>query len=112
MVAITCIVVAIGARHMDDTGTAEGGETVGGSSSGNHLSSSRRSTKMINHRCTDTNHKALIEGVGENLLPTAQTRGLWRPGPPVAAPGTRNRHIDPLCYLWPGQALVPKRQNL
>lgn len=28
------------------------------------------------------------------------------------APGTGNRHIDLLCYLRPGQALVTQLQNL
>jgi hypothetical protein len=31
---------------------------------------------MISDGRTDTNGKVLIEGVGENLLPTAQTCGL------------------------------------
>ena len=38
MVAIACIVVAIGARHMEHAGPTEGGETVGRSSCGSQLS--------------------------------------------------------------------------
>jgi hypothetical protein len=67
---------------------------------------------MISDRCTNANCKVLVKGVDENLLPTAQAWGLGRPGPPVAAPGTGNRHIDLLCYLWPGQALVPELHDL
>jgi hypothetical protein len=65
-------------------------------SSSGQLSPSRRASEMI----------------GENLLPTAQAQGLGRQGPLVAAPGTGNRHIDLLCYLWPGQALVTQFQDL
>jgi len=36
--AVACIVIRIGARYMDHLGTTEGGETVGGSSSGGQLS--------------------------------------------------------------------------
>ena len=67
---------------------------------------------MISDRCPDANRKVLIKSVGEHLLPTAQAGGLWRPSPPVAAPSAGNRHIDLLCYLWPGQALVTKLKDL
>jgi hypothetical protein len=33
IVAVACIVVGIGARHVEDTGTTQRGETVSGSSS-------------------------------------------------------------------------------
>jgi hypothetical protein len=36
---------------------------------------------------------------------------LWRPGFPVAAPGTGNSHIDLFCYLIPGQALITELQD-
>ena len=36
--AVACIVIRIGARYIDHLGTTEGGETVGGSSSGGQLS--------------------------------------------------------------------------
>jgi hypothetical protein len=62
-------------------------------------------SEMISDGCTDTNRKVLVEGVGENLLPTAQTWGFGRPCLPVAAPCTGNRHIDLFCDLRPGQAL-------
>ena len=112
IVAITCIGVRIGARHMEHAGTTEGGETVGGSSCSSQLSPGGRSAEMISDGRSDANRKVLIKCVGENLLPTAQAWGLWRPGPPVAAPGTGNRHIDLLCYLWPGQALITKLKDL
>ena len=97
---------------MEHAGTTEGGETVGGSSCGSQLSPGGRSAEMISDGCSDANRKVLVKGVGENLLPTAQAWGLWRPGPPVAAPGTGNRHIDLFCYLSPGQALVTQLQDL
>ena len=103
---------AIGARHVEHAGTTEGGETVGGSSCGSQLSPGGGSAEMISDGCSDANRKVLVKGVGENLLPTAQAWGLWRPGPPVAAPGTGNRHIDLLCYLRPGQALVTQLKDL
>jgi hypothetical protein len=59
---------------------------------------------MISNGRSYANRKVLIKGVSENLLPMAQAWGLWRSGPPVAAPGTGNRHIDLPCYLIPGQA--------
>jgi hypothetical protein len=66
---------------------------------------------MISNRCTNANRKVLIKGAGENLLPTAQARRLGRPGVPVAAPGTGNRHTDLFCHLTPGQPLVSKLQD-
>ncbi|HEX5384745.1 MAG TPA: hypothetical protein VFW54_08900, partial [Propionibacteriaceae bacterium] len=57
---------------------------------------------MISDRCTDANRKVLIKGVGEHLLPTAQARQIGWPSPPVAAPGTGNRHLQLFCHLIPG----------
>ena len=85
---------------------------MGGSSCGSQLSPGGGSTEMISDRRSDANRKVLVKCVGENLLPTAQAWGLWRPGPPVAAPGAGDRHIDLLCYLWPGQALVTQLKDL
>jgi hypothetical protein len=80
---------------------------------GQHSAQPRRGpSEMISDGCTDTNRKVLVEGVGENLLPTAQTWGFGRPCLPVAAPCTGNRHIDLFCDLRPGQALVTQLQNL
>ena len=79
---------------------------MGGSSCGSQLSPGGGSIEMISDRCLDANGKVLVKRVGEHPLPTTQAWGLWRPGPPVAAPGAGDRHIDLLCYLWPGQALV------
>ena len=112
IVAVACIGVRIGARHVKHAGTTEGGETVGGSSCGSELSPGGGSAEMISDGCSDANRKVLVKGVGENLLPTAQAWGLWRPGPPVAAPGTGNSHIDLFCHLSPGQALVTQLQDL
>jgi hypothetical protein len=47
-----------------------------GSSGSSQLSPGRGSTEMISNRRSDTNGKFLVKGVGENLLPTAQARGL------------------------------------
>jgi hypothetical protein len=55
---------------------------VGGSSSSSEFGTGRDSTELINDGRSDTNRKVLIEGVGENLLPTAQA---W--GPSAAEPG-------------------------
>jgi hypothetical protein len=97
--AITCVGLRIRAGHVQHLGTTEGGETVGASSGGVELSPGRSSTEMISDRRPDTNRKVLVKGVAENLLPTAQAWGPWRPGPPLAAPGAGNRHIDLLCDL-------------
>jgi hypothetical protein len=59
---------------------------------------------MISDGCLYAYRKVLVKGVCENLLPSAQSVRLWRPGPTVATPGTGNRHIDLCCYLIPGQA--------
>jgi hypothetical protein len=112
MVAIACIVVAIGARHMEHAGTTESSKSVGGSSGSNQLSTGGRSTEMISDRGPDANRKVLIKCLGENLLPTAQTWRFGWPGPPVAAPGTGNRHADLFCYFIPGQALVANLKDL
>ena len=67
---------------------------------------------MISNRRSDANCEVLIKCIGENLLPTAQAWGPWRPGSPVAAPRAGNRHTDLLCYLWPGQALITELKDL
>ena len=91
---------------MEHAGSTEGGEPVGGSSCSIQLSPRGGSTEMISHGCANANCEVLVKGVGEHLLPTAQAWGLWRPGLPVAAPGTGNRHTDMACYFIPGQAFV------
>ena len=112
IVAVGFIGVSIGAGYMEHRAEAQHGQAVGGSSCGGQLSPGGRSTEMISDGCTNANRKVLVKGVGEHLLPAAQAWGLWRPGPPVAAPGTGNRHIDLFCYLRPGQALVTQLQDL
>ena len=67
---------------------------------------------MISNGGSDTKGQVLVECVGENLLPTPQAWGPRAQSPPVAAPGTRNRHADLLCYLRPGRALVAKLKDL
>jgi hypothetical protein len=104
--AVTCIRVGIDTRHVEYAGTTEGSETVGWLL-GRHLAQLVwGSTEMIGDGCSDANGKVLVKCVGENLLPTAQTCGLWRPGLPIAAPCARNSHIGLLCHLIPGEALV------
>ena len=90
----------------------KGGETMGGSSGRGELSSARRSAEMISDGCTYANGKVFVKCVGEPLLPSAQAWGPRAQGPPVAAPGTGNRHIDLFCYLWPGQALIMQLHDL
>ena len=80
MVAIARIGVAIRTRHMEHAGTTESGETMGRSSCSSQLSPAGCSTEMINDGRPDTNRKTLIKRVDENLLPTAQAGGPWRPG--------------------------------
>jgi hypothetical protein len=95
-----------------DAGTVQRRETVGGSSGSSQLSPGRCSTEMISDGSKDTNGKVLVKGVGENLLPTAQTGGLCRQGFPLAAPGTGDSHIDLFGHLSPGQALITELQDL
>ena len=97
---------------MEHAGTTEGGETAGGSSRGGELSPGGGSAEMISDGCPYANRKVLVKGVGEYLLPTAQAWGLWWPGPPVAAPCTRDSHIDLFCHLIPCEALITKLQDL
>jgi hypothetical protein len=85
---------------------------VGGSSCSRDLGPGRRSTEMISDRCLDANREVLVKRVGEHPLPTTQAWGLWRPGPPVAAPRARDSHIDPFGHLSPGQALITELQDL
>jgi hypothetical protein len=109
---IARIGVRIGARHVEQLGTADGGKTVGGSSCRCELSTSWGSAEMISDGCAYANRKVLVKGINEDLLPTAQARGLWWPGPPVAAPRTRDSHIAPFGHLIPGQAMVAKLEDL
>jgi hypothetical protein len=85
---------------------------VGGSSSGGEFSPGGRSAEMISDRCAYANGKVLMKSIRENLLPTTQVWRLWMPRPLVAAPGTGNRHIDLVCHLIPGQALITKLDDL
>jgi hypothetical protein len=110
--AVACIVIGNGAGHVEDTGTTQRGETVGGSSCGGKFSSGGVSTKVIGNDCSYANGKVLVEGVGENLLPSAQSWRLWWPGLPVPAPYTRACHIDLSCNLGPAQTLVTQVQDL
>jgi hypothetical protein len=85
--AISRIGLCIGARRVQHLGTTKRGEIMGGSSCGSELGPRGASTKVISDGCPYANRKVLIKGVGENLLPSAQSRRrLWWPGLPVAAP--------------------------
>jgi hypothetical protein len=91
---------------MEQAGTTERDETVGGSSGGGEFRSGGGSAEVISDGRSDANGKVLVKRVGENLLPTTQAWGFRLLGPPVAAPYTGNRHIDLRCYLIPRRALV------
>jgi hypothetical protein len=93
-------------------GPTEVGETVGGSSCGNQLRPSGCSTEMISDGCTDANCKVLVKGVGSTCCQRPTRWGLWWLGPTVAAPGTRNGHIDLFCHVTPGQALATQLHDL
>jgi hypothetical protein len=67
---------------------------------------------MISDGCPYAYGMVLIEGVGQNLLPTSQGWRRWRPSPAVATPRARNRHADLFCHLTPGQTLITKLQGL
>ena len=85
---------------------------MGGPSGSSELGTGGGSTEMISDGCSDANCTVLLEGVGENLLPTAQP---WRPGwlgLPIAAPCTRASHIDLFCYLTPAKASVTELRDL
>jgi hypothetical protein len=82
---------------VEQLGTTDGGETVGGSSCSRELSTGRSSAEMISDGCSDADGKVLIKGIRENLLPTAQAWRLWVSGSPVTAPDTRTSHIDLMC---------------
>ena len=81
-------------------------------SGGGEFSSAGGSTKMISDSCLYANGKVLIKRVGENLLPTAQARALWRLSPAIAAPGTET--VMSICFgnLVPGETVVAKFQDL
>jgi hypothetical protein len=61
---------------------------------------------MISDGCAYANGKVFVEGVGENLLPSAQLRGPWLPNLSVTAPCAGNGHINLFCYLTPYQAAL------
>lgn len=110
--SIACIGVRIGTPHMKHVGPAQASETVGGSSRSSQLSPGGGSTEMISDGCPDPNRKVPVQGVSENLLPTAQSWRLCRPGFPVAAPCTRASHTYLFCDVGPAQVLVTKLQDL
>jgi hypothetical protein len=97
IVAIACIVFAIGAGDVEYAGTTEGGETIGGSSGSSELSSSGDSTEMITDGRPHANRKVLVKRIGGNLLPTTQAWGFGRPCPPVPAPHAPERVIPTCC---------------
>jgi hypothetical protein len=61
IVAITYIVVRIGAGDIMHAGTAEGGEIVGRSSGGGELSSVEGAGEMISDGSADANRKVLVK---------------------------------------------------
>jgi hypothetical protein len=65
-------------RHVQQLGTADGAETMGGSSCGSHLSPGRGSAKTISDGCAYANRKVLVKGINENLL-QRPNRGDVRP---------------------------------
>jgi hypothetical protein len=90
-----CGVDAAPRRHVAPqrpTHTTESGETVGGSSRGRELRSGRGSAEMISDGCSYANRKALVKGVGEHLLPTAQSVAAL-PAWPVGG-GSRHRKLS------------------
>jgi hypothetical protein len=93
--AIACIGLRIRAGHMEQTGTVESGETVGGSSSSSELSPGGRSTKMITTaartRWQDSGQVRRREPAAIGQIALAFGSGLS-----VAAPCTRDSH--PTCF--------------
>jgi hypothetical protein len=67
---------------------------------------------MISDGCTNANRKVLIERVGDHLRLASQAWRPWRPGPPVAAPSTGNRHIGLFRHVAPGQAVITRLHDL
>jgi hypothetical protein len=104
--------IGIGAWHVQRAGMTQRGQAVGGSSYSRQLSPGGYSAEVISNGCSNAKGKGLVQRVCEHLLPAAQAWWLRRSGPPVPAPGTRNRHIDLFYYLIPGQALVAQLQDL
>jgi hypothetical protein len=76
ILAVACVGVRIRTGHVKHLGTAEGGETVGGSSCGGEFSPGRGPTEMISDGNPDADRKVLVKCIGENLLPTAQARSF------------------------------------
>ena len=54
------MIIRVGARHVKHAGTTESGETLGGSSCRDELSSGGGSTKMISDGCPYANRKVLV----------------------------------------------------
>jgi hypothetical protein len=71
IVAITCIDIRLGARHVKHPGTTQRRETVGSSSGGRQLSSGGCSVEMISDGCAYANRKVSVKGINDHLLPTA-----------------------------------------
>jgi hypothetical protein len=60
IVAIACIRLRIGSRHMKHASTVKGGETVGGSSRCGELSPGGGSAEMISDGCLYADRKVLV----------------------------------------------------
>jgi hypothetical protein len=109
---IAGLVIGIGAWQVQHAGTTLRGQTVGGSSCSGQFGPGRAPAEMISDGCAYANGEVLIKGVGEHLLPTAQSCAVWWLSLTVAAPGTRASHAYVFCDLRPGQASVTQLQDL
>ena len=70
--AVARVGVLFRARHVEHAGATQRGETVGCASRGGELSTAGSLTEMITDSRSDADGEVLVEGVSENLLPTAQ----------------------------------------
>jgi hypothetical protein len=112
IVAITCMIVGMGTRHVQHLGTTQSGQTVGGSSGSGELGSGWGSTEMISNGCTDPNGKVLIKRISKHLL-SALLAGLSGSGSrhrtpsyrPVVPPHSRSGHGQQLHDLLCGSGM-------
>ena len=77
---VAIVGVGIGALRIEHLRPAEGGETVGAVRRAAVSSARVGSAEMISVGCSAANGQVLIKRVGEDLSPSAESRGLWWPG--------------------------------
>ena len=115
IVAVACIGLPIGARHVEHACMTQRSETVGGSSGGSQLSPGRGSAEMINDGGPDANRQGSHQGRRREPAASGPSVGTSAAGPSGSdsmhqsesyRPVRRPRSSSRLGHGAPGSALL------